>query len=53
VWHGGDEKYTQHFLENLKRRDHSEDLWFDWRIMLKEMGWEGVDWTHLAQDRNR
>jgi hypothetical protein len=21
------------------------------KIDLKEMGWEGVDWTYLAQDR--
>jgi hypothetical protein len=20
---------------------------------LREMGWEGVDWMHLAQDRDR
>jgi hypothetical protein len=22
-------------------------------IDLREVGWEGVDWIHLAQDRNR
>jgi len=31
---------------NLKGRDHSEDLGIDGRII----GWEGVDWIHLAQD---
>jgi hypothetical protein len=41
-------------LENLKGRDHSEELGVDGgniRLGLKERGWEGVDWIHLAQDR--
>jgi hypothetical protein len=40
-------------LENLKGRDHSEDIGVDGRIMLEwilpEIGWEGVDWIHLVQ----
>jgi hypothetical protein len=44
-------------LESLKGKDHSEDLDVDGRklyiIDLKEIRWEGVDWIHLAQDRNR
>jgi hypothetical protein len=39
----------------LKESDHSEDLGTDWedniRMDLKEVGWEGVDWIHLAQKR--
>jgi hypothetical protein len=27
--------------------------WEDIRVDLKELGWEGVDWIHLAQDRDR
>jgi hypothetical protein len=27
--------------------------WYDIRIDLKEIGWEGVNWIHLAQDRDR
>jgi len=23
------------------------------RMNLREVGWEGVDWMHLAQDRNQ
>jgi hypothetical protein len=23
------------------------------RMDLREIGWEGVDWMHLAQDRNQ
>jgi hypothetical protein len=42
-------------LENAKGRDHLEDLGADWedniRMNLRETGWEGVDWIHLAQDR--
>jgi len=25
----------------------------DIRVDLKEIGWEGVDWIHLAQDRDQ
>jgi hypothetical protein len=44
-------------IKNLKRRDHYEDLGVDGEnniIMdLREIGWEDVDWTHLAQDRDQ
>jgi hypothetical protein len=23
------------------------------KMNLREMGWEGMEWVHLAQDRNR
>jgi hypothetical protein len=36
-------------LENLKGRDHLKDLDVD----PKEIGWEVVDWIHLAQDRDQ
>jgi hypothetical protein len=43
------------WLENLKGRSHSEGLrrrWEDNIIMdLREIGWEGVDWMHLAHRR--
>jgi hypothetical protein len=39
-------------LENLKGRDHLEDLVVDGKIIfrmgLKEIGWEDVDWMHVA-----
>jgi len=50
-----DEKYIQHsVLKNRKRRDHSEGRRCEdnIRIDLREVGWEDVDWIHLAQDRN-
>jgi hypothetical protein len=40
----------QIILENLKGRDHSEDLGVGGRILewILEIGWDGVDWLHLA-----
>jgi hypothetical protein len=41
-------------LENVKGRDHSEDLGIvggNIRMDLREIRWESVDWMHLAQDR--
>jgi hypothetical protein len=48
--------YTVFWSESLMGRGHSEDLSIVRRIILewmlkKEVGWEGLDWTHLAQDR--
>jgi hypothetical protein len=49
--------YTKFWSENLKGRDHAEDLGVDGRINirmdLREIGWEGVDWMHLDQDRGQ
>jgi hypothetical protein len=43
-------------LENLKGRDHSEDIGIDGRIILswilKEAGFEIVDWIDQVQDRD-
>jgi hypothetical protein len=37
--------------------DHAEDLGIDGRIILEwilgKMGWEGVDWIHLALNRDQ
>jgi hypothetical protein len=44
-------------LEYLKGRDHSEDLDVDGEgntgMYLREIGWEDVDWMHLAQDMDQ
>jgi hypothetical protein len=52
--------HTVFCLENLKGRDHLEDLHIDGRIIIDwigldpwETGWEGVEWMHLAQDRDQ
>jgi hypothetical protein len=45
------------WLENMKVRDHLEDLGIRWedniRMDLREIGWGNVDWIHLTQDRNQ
>jgi hypothetical protein len=41
---------TKCWSENLKGRDHSEDLGVS---SLREVGLEDVDWIQLAQDRDR
>jgi hypothetical protein len=47
--------HTKCWLENLKGRDHSEDLSVDdnIRMNLRETGWEIMDWMLLAQDRDQ
>jgi hypothetical protein len=44
-------------LENLKKSDHMESVSVDGRIILEWIleneGGEGVDWAHLAQDRDQ
>jgi hypothetical protein len=45
--------HTEFWSENLKGRDDLEELEVDGdniRVDLGEVGWEGVDWIHLAQD---
>jgi len=48
---------TKYWSKNLKGRDHSEAIMCRWnsniRIYLREIGWEGVDWMQLAQDRDQ
>jgi hypothetical protein len=42
-------------LEQLKGRDNLNDIDVDERIILKcikEIGFQGVDWIHLAQNRD-
>jgi hypothetical protein len=39
-------------LENLK--ETARRIWEDnIRMDLRKIGWEGVDWIHLAQDRDQ
>jgi hypothetical protein len=51
----GHEKCVQNFCQRkLKGRDHTEDLGVDGRITfrmgLREIRWETVDWICVAQD---
>jgi hypothetical protein len=44
------------WAENLKGRNHSEDLGIDGRNIRMDLTgteWEVVDWIHLAQDRDQ
>jgi hypothetical protein len=47
---------TKFWSGNLRGRDklgRPRHRWEDnIRVDLKEIGWEGVDWIHLAQDRD-
>jgi hypothetical protein len=42
-------------LGTLNERDQLENLAVIWKdnikMALREMGWEGLDWIHLVQDR--
>jgi hypothetical protein len=43
-------------VEDLKLETTWGDLGIDWSIIFKwilEVGYESVDWMHLAQDRNQ
>jgi hypothetical protein len=42
----------------VKGRDHPEDQGVDGKvisewILISEIGWEGVDWMHLAKDTDQ
>jgi hypothetical protein len=37
--------------ERKRPLGRSRRRWEDFRIDLREIVWEGVDWMHLAQDR--
>jgi hypothetical protein len=52
--HGDDEKCIQHLVRKPERKrppERSRHRWEDniW-MDLREVGWESVDWIHLAQD---
>jgi hypothetical protein len=47
--------HTLFWLEILKGREHLEDLGIDGdnsRVDLREIVWKGVEWMHLAMDRD-
>jgi hypothetical protein len=47
--------YAKFWFENLKERGHSEDKHRredNIGIDLRKIGWEVVDWMHVAQDKD-
>jgi hypothetical protein len=46
-----------YWWESEKERDHWEDQYVGgWAILkwiLREIGWDGVDWIDMAQDRDQ
>jgi hypothetical protein len=49
--------HTGLWWRDLAETDHLEDTGVDWKkifkSILKEVGWEGMDWIDLAQERDR
>jgi hypothetical protein len=50
--------HTKFWPEYLKRSNYSEDVGVEGKVInirtnLREVGWEGGDWKHLAQDRDK
>jgi hypothetical protein len=49
--------HTKFWSESLKGKDHSGDICIDRgdnvRMDHKEIVWKGVDWIHLAQDKDQ
>jgi hypothetical protein len=52
----GEKNAYRLFVGNPERRrpiGRPRRRWVDIRMGLGEVGWDGVDWIGLAQDRNR
>jgi len=47
--------HTKFGSVNLKGRDSPEDLDIDGKMLeyMSGIGWEGVGWMHLAEDRDQ
>jgi hypothetical protein len=48
------ELHIQLWWENLRERDHLEDVGLDGRIILEWIikKWLGMDWIYVAEDRD-
>jgi hypothetical protein len=49
--------HTKFWLESLKKKRPLRRYRHSWedniKIDLRKIGWEGVDWIHLAQNRDQ
>jgi hypothetical protein len=55
MWHVWErrERFTRFWWERQKERDNLEDQDVDgMRMDHREIGWAGVEWIQLAQDRD-
>jgi hypothetical protein len=51
---GEERKCTSFWWKNLKERDHLKVQGVDGlKLDLREIGWEGVVWIHLAHDKDQ
>jgi hypothetical protein len=39
--------------ESQKESDHKEEHWSILKWILREIGWDGMDWIQLAKDRDQ
>jgi hypothetical protein len=46
-------KREMHTKFGRKSLERPYRTWEDMRMDLRETGWEGVDWIHLAKDRDQ
>jgi hypothetical protein len=57
MWHArAEEKCTSYVVEKIRRKQTTKRTWCTWyniEMDIKESIWEGVDWAHLAQDRDK
>jgi hypothetical protein len=45
--------HVGYWWENRKERDHWEDQGVGGWVDLREIGWDGMDWVDVAQDRDQ
>lgn len=51
---GGEDKFMQDFVDKIcSKKDTWKSRHDNIKMCLKEMGWEDVDWVHLAPDRDK
>jgi hypothetical protein len=55
MWHAWNrwEIYSKFWSENLKGREHLEDLGVYVKMCLEETGYMGVDWIHFGEEMNQ
>jgi hypothetical protein len=54
AWERGDKyRVLMGKLQGIRPLERPRRRWVDWiKMDLREIGWGGVEWIHLAQDRD-